>query len=191
VPVAYRFADAAAQGGRLVTDAELASKILQHWQQQQQQQHDHTSSVLQHSASQSFDSSGTPIPINSSSDRSTAATPSPMVASSAAATTAAAAAAAAAAGPDTLSSDVTPSPSVQLTAVSVDVQHLGSYLFKGSPRPVDMVALSPALLSGRSFNEAGPQGKGLRVVQRVGSMGSATVMLPAAVEQVGYSGAAV
>jgi hypothetical protein len=54
-----------------------------------------------------------------------------------------------------------------------------------------MVALSPELLAGRSYNEAGPQGKGLRVVQRVGSMGIATVMLPAAVDQAGYSGAAV
>jgi hypothetical protein len=170
-----------------VTDAELASNILQHWQQLEQNQ----TPLLQHSAGRSLDGTGTPNPINSSNDHITAAPLSPMTPSAETAAATVAAAAAAAAGPSPLTSDITPSPCVQLTAVPVDLQHLGSYLFKGSPRPVGMVALIPALLSGRSFNEAGPQGKGLRVVQRVGSMGSATVMLPAAVDQLGYSGAAV
>jgi hypothetical protein len=71
--------------------------------------------------------------------------------------------------------------------VPVEARLLGSFLFKGSHRPIEMVRLLPVVLSGRSFPDAAPAGKGLRVAQRVGLLGQGEVLLPAAVEE-GRSG---
>lgn len=71
-----------------------------------------------------------------------------------------------------------------VAAVLVECTWLGSFLFKGSPRPVEMVSFSPAVLQGRSYPSNAPSGKGVRVVQRVGLMDRVPVHLPGAVEGV-------
>jgi hypothetical protein len=57
-------------------------------------------------------------------------------------------------------------------------------MFKGSPKPVEMVCFSPIVLVGRQYPAAPPSGKGVQVLQRVGVMNQAAVVLPAAVEGV-------
>jgi hypothetical protein len=86
------------------------------------------------------------------------------------------------------SSDAAPAATAEseadAAAVPVECSWLGSFMFKGSPKPVEMVCFSPVMLRGRQFPAAPPSGKGVRVLQRVGVMEQVEVTLPAAVEGV-------
>jgi hypothetical protein len=68
--------------------------------------------------------------------------------------------------------------------VPVECSWLGSFMFKGSPKPVEMACFSAVVLGGRQYPAAPPSGKGVRVLQRVGVMQQVVVQLPAAVEGV-------
>jgi hypothetical protein len=92
------------------------------------------------------------------------------------------AAAAAAATPSTAAGDG--EADADVAAVPVECSWLGSFMFKGSPKPVEMVCFSPVVLRGRQLPAAPPSGKGVRVLQRVGVMEQAEVQLPATVEGV-------
>jgi hypothetical protein len=194
VNTAARFADAAAHGGQIVTDAALAKQVLHLWRQQQQQQMTSScggsaassSGLVQPSTSQPASSSSKPqqqqqehIPPSqlaaagaaaSILEQTAAATPEPGSPTSPAAAAAGKlpAAAAAAAGLGTIT-------------VPVEVHWLGSFMFKGSPRSFDMVGLLPSCLAGRQFAAEAPKGKGLRVAVRQGLAERGLVLLPGAV----------
>ncbi|KAF6261402.1 hypothetical protein COO60DRAFT_1502047 [Scenedesmus sp. NREL 46B-D3] len=75
-------------------------------------------------------------------------------------------------------------PAAGAAAVPVECSWLGSFMFKGSPKPVEMVCFGPVVLAGRQYPAAPPSGKGARVLQRVGVMEQVAVQLPAAVRGV-------
>jgi hypothetical protein len=210
VNLAARYAAVAAQGGQLVTDADLARQIISMWKVDGGPQdvcgaHGAAgSSSSSSSSSRVFGVVGSTLQGPTLPQLHTAALPAPPPAAAAATgdTTAstslgssssqalaakpdaaAANAAAAAAG-----SAAAPVCAAVGAAAAVDVEccWLGSYLFKGNPSPVSMVTFSPAVLSGRHYApQAVASNKGVRVLQRVGVMDRAVVRLPAAVEGFG------
>jgi microcystin-dependent protein len=187
VNLAARYAAVAAQGGQLVTDADLARQILSMWK-------------VDGGSHDTLGAHGAAGSSSSSSSRAWQHT-APLPASTAAATAAAAAADTSASTPFASSSQALlakPEPAAAAAAAAVcatagatatvDVEccWLGSFLFKGNPSPVSMVTFSPAVLSGRHYApQAVASTKGVRVLQRVGVMDRAVVCLPAAVEGFG------
>lgn len=63
--------------------------------------------------------------------------------------------------------------------VQVTVQQLGSYLFKGCAKSLQIVHVSPQHLAGRPYPDAPPKGgKGVRLAHAAGVMEVATACLP-------------
>lgn len=174
VNLAARYASVAAQGGQLVTDAELARSVLTLWRREQGCP----------SSSQAAGSSSNVVPpaaASSSLAPCSQKAPAPATSgpwevhikkySDQCLAEGAAVSSAAAAGTK-LSADV-----------AVECGFLGSFLFKGNPSPVCMVSFTPGVLSGRQYTPAGPAShKGVRLLQQVGVMDQLLLQLLGVVE---------
>lgn len=210
VNLAARYAVVAAQGGQLVTDADLARQVLWHWKSSSP-----SSNVINVTNPQGSSKGGSmgihsssghpPLPPvqhqlvstaagtsdisvirdSSSSLHAAAAGPSP-------AAIAAESAPVGSSGGDVVvlqpsnADGATAATAAATALVPVECCWLGSFLFKGNPSPASMVTFGASVLSGRHFAaQTVSSSKGVRVLQRVGVMDRAVVELPAAVEGFG------
>lgn len=199
---AARYADAAAHGGQVVTDTTLADIIMSRWCAAAAANNSSSSKMQSpRKQQQSASSPGRLVKsmsadvglLHGSATASTAVSrtyPWPNPAAAAAAKSFIPTPSSMAAAADSPSSSTT-TTTATVTPVEVLCCWLGSFLFKGSSQPVEMISFTPQVLSGRCHPAAAPGGKGVRVVQRVGVRDQVIVMLPAAVGGVAAATAAV
>eukprot|EP00879_Flechtneria_rotunda_P009559 GHRR01010005.1.p1 GENE.GHRR01010005.1~~GHRR01010005.1.p1 ORF type:complete len:296 (+),score=143.38 GHRR01010005.1:829-1716(+) len=179
-----RYADAAAHGGQVVADADLASTILQGWRSRGSS-NAAGSNINSRSNSMFFPdnsallkgNSGALVSANSNRDASNS--DQNMLRSLQLTSRRACLPGDAVAIADATGDAAAPKSTA---AVAVECSWLGSFLFKGNPRPIEMVSFGPVCLQGRSTPAAAPSGKGVRVLQRVGVMDRAVIHLPAQVQ---------
>jgi hypothetical protein len=191
---AARYADAAAHGGQIVTDTQLAERIIAAWRtiakdrgehfltvsrqqmqpqpQPQQQRHQQQQQQQQQQLA----------PITGRLVKSMSADIG-LLRGPAAAATAAANLHSRHSAQLAYVTTATPQPTPFLQPVGtgpllVECCWLGSFLYKGNPKPLEMVCFAASALAGRSYPATSPGGKGVRVVQRVGVMDQVSVPLP-------------
>lgn len=212
VNLAARYAVVAAQGGQLVTDADTARGVLQHWRMCGHNNHNSSSCSYSPYAGGRAVVEGAPAGAATAAATAGAGERAARLSSSgdggASGLRVGAGVADGAANnalvperssgshimviqpPSNDAAGACSSTATPFAAATADVPveccWLGSFLFKGNPSPVSIVSFTPSVLSGRQYAPAaGASSKGVRVLQRVGVMDRTVVPLPAAVEGFG------
>lgn len=150
---AARVCDAAAHGGQIALQQGLGMKVLQHWRSQEMQPNARHRTPLD--AAAAADCLQQPA-----ADTACDTPPSHLVSKVT----------------EAVAEAVDMSSSHD--AVEVVMQHLGSFLFKGCAKSMQVVNFTTQKLAGRKYPAQPPQGKGVRLAQSSGTFEVATVCLP-------------
>lgn len=150
---AARVCDAAAHGGQIALQQGLGMKVLQHWRSQEMQP------CAQHR--KRFDAAAATDCLQQPAAGTACDIPPSHLVSQV---------------PESGAEVVDMSSSHD--AVEVVMQQLGSFLFKGCAKSMQMVNFTTQKLAGRKYPAQPPQGKGVRLAQSSGTLEVATVCLP-------------